>query len=49
MKAFGLTENVQLKPGDLSAEEDSGIRGVAVECLDIWKNTGGEGGWLGCN
>ena len=27
--------------------EASGISGVAVECVDIRKNTGGEGGLLG--
>jgi hypothetical protein len=26
--------------------EASGIPGVAVECVEIRKNTGGEGGWL---
>ncbi len=49
VKAFGLTEEVHLKPGDLSAEEDSGTPCVAVECVDIWKNTSGEGGCLVCN
>ncbi len=49
VKAFGLTEEVQRKPGDVSAEEDSGTRGVAEECVDIWKNTSGEGGCLVCN
>ncbi len=34
---------------DLSAGEESGILGVAVECVDIKKNTGGEGGFLECN
>ncbi len=42
-KAFGLNEDVQLKPGYLSAREDCGTPCVAVECIDIWKNTGGEG------
>ncbi|CDL86735.1 conserved hypothetical protein [Xenorhabdus cabanillasii JM26] len=49
MKAFGLTEEVHRKPGDLSAEEDSGTPCVAVERVDIWKNTSGEGGCLVCN
>jgi hypothetical protein len=26
--------------------EESGISGVAVKCVDIGKNTGGEGGFL---
>ena len=30
----------------LSAEEEGGIPGVAVKCVDIRKNTGGEGGLL---
>ncbi len=49
VKAFGLTEERHRKPGDLSAEEDSGTPCVAVECVDIWKNTSGEGGCLVCN
>ncbi len=49
VKAFGLTEEVHRKTGDLSAEEDSGTPCVAVECVDIWKNTSGEGGCLVCN
>jgi hypothetical protein len=37
------------KPGILGSwrqVEASGIPGVAVECVEIRKNTGGEGGWL---
>ncbi len=49
VKAFGVTEKVQRKPGTLSAEEDSGTPCVAVECVDILKNTSGEGGCLVCN
>ncbi len=49
VKAFGLAEEVHRKAGDLSAEEDSGTPCVAVECVDIWKNTSGEGGCLVCN
>ncbi len=48
-KALGVTEEVHRKPGDLSAEEDSGTPCVAVECVDIRKNTSGEGGCLVCN
>ena len=33
-------------PGSSAVEED-GIPGVAVECADIGRNTGGEGGHLG--
>jgi hypothetical protein len=32
-----------------SAAEGSGIPGVVVKCVDIGKNTSGEGGFLGCN
>ena len=32
-----------------SAGEVSGIPSVAVKCVDIRKNTGGEGGLLDCN
>ena len=35
--------------GDWSAEEVDGITSVAVECVDISKKTGGEGGQLGRN
>jgi hypothetical protein len=31
---------------DLSTGGESGIPGVAVKCVDIRKNTGGEGGFL---
>ena len=34
---------------DLSAVEESGIPSVAVKCVDIRRNTGGEGGFLDCN
>ena len=33
----------------LSAEEVSGIPSVAVKCVEIGKNTSGEGGSLGSN
>ena len=33
----------------LRAGEASGIPGVAVKCVDIGKNTSGEGGFLDCN
>ena len=38
-----------LKLADWSAAEASGIPGVAVKCVDIGKNTGGEGDLLGSN
>ncbi len=46
VKFVGVTEEVQRKPGDMRAEEVSGTPCVAVECVDIWKNTSGEGGCL---
>ena len=49
VKAFGLTGEVHRKLDNLSAEEGSGTPCVAVECVDIWKNTSGEGGYLVCN
>ena len=49
MKALSLTGELQLKLFFLSAEEESGTPCVAVECVDIWKNTSGEGGSLVCN
>ncbi len=49
VKAVGLTGVVHRKLGDLSAEEESGTRCVAVKCVDIWKNASGESGSLVCN
>ena len=34
------------KLGFLSIGEESGIPGVAVKCVDIGRNTSGEGGFL---
>ena len=49
VKALGLTEELQLKLLFLSAGEESGIPSVAVKCVDIRRNTSGEGGFLDCN
>ncbi len=49
VKPLGLTEELQLKLLFLSAGEESGIPSVAVKCVDIRKNTGGEGDFLDCN
>ena len=49
MKSNGLTVELPLKLPDLSAGEESGILGVAVKCVDIERNTSGEGGFLACN
>ena len=42
----GLTWGVHWKLLDLSAGEESGIPSVAVKCVDIRRNTSGEGGLL---
>jgi hypothetical protein len=46
VKAPGLTREVLLILLSLSTGEDSGIPGVVVKYVDIWRNTGGEGGYL---
>ena len=40
---------MHLKLYDLSTGEVSGIPSVAVKCVDIRRNTSGEGGLLDCN
>ena len=47
MKSRGSTVELQLILGVLSAAEACGIRGVAVKCLDITKNSDCEGSMLG--
>ncbi len=49
MKAIGSTGKLQLKLFFLSEVEVGGIPGVAVKCVDIGRNTSGEGGLLGFN
>ena len=49
MKARGLTPGLLWKLLSLSAGGVSGIPSVAVKCVDIRRNTGGEGGLLDCN
>ena len=49
MKSTGLTHKLQLKLFFLSEVEVGGIPSVAVKCVDIRRNTGGEGGQLGFN
>ena len=49
VKSLGSTEELQLKLVFLSVGEESGIPSVAVECVDIRRNTRGEGGQLDCN
>ena len=49
VKSLGLTEELLLKLLVLSAGGESGIPSVAVKCVDIRKNTGGEGDFLDSN
>ena len=49
VKALGSTEELQLKLLFLSAGGESGIPSVAVKCVDIRRNTSGEGDFLDCN
>ncbi len=49
MKYRGLTSGLHLKLCFLSVGEESGIPGVAVKCVEIRRNTGGEGGFLDDN
>ncbi len=48
VKAHGSTVEWHSKLHNLSTGGESGILGVAVKCVDIKKNTGGEGGSLEC-
>ena len=43
VKITGLTRNLRLKLFFLRVGEVTGIPGVAVKCVDIRRNTGGEG------
>ena len=49
MKSAGSTRELHLKLLILSVGEVIGIPSVAVKCVDIRKNTGGEGGLLDDN
>ena len=49
VKVCGSTVKLQLILVPLSAVEAGGIRGVAVKCLDITKNSDCEGSLLSCN
>ncbi len=46
VKSYGSTIELHWKLVDLSTGEESGIPGVAVECVDIRRNTKGEGSFL---
>ena len=49
VKSLGLTEELQLKLCPLSVGGESGIPSVAVKCVDIRRNTSGEGDFLDSN
>ena len=49
MKSSGLTRELHLKLYLLSIGEAGGIPSVAVKCVDIRRNTSGEGGLLDGN
>ena len=49
VKSVGSTHKLLSKLFFLSGVEVGGIPGVAVECVDIGRNTSGEGGLLGTN
>ena len=49
VKSMGLTHELLLKLLVLSEVEVGGIPGVAVKCVDIRRNTSGEGGLLDDN
>ena len=49
VKYMGSTHGLHLKLNSLSEVEAGGIPGVAVKCVEIGRNTSGEGGFLDCN
>ena len=49
VKYRSLTAGLRVKLEILRAREDSRIPGVAVKCVDIRRNTGGEGDFLDFN
>ena len=49
VKFTGSTRELRLKLFFLRVGEVTGIPGVAVKCVDIRRNTGGEGGLLDDN
>ncbi len=48
-KVCGSAVELQLILASLSTVEGGGIRGVAVKCLDMTKNSDGGGSLLDCN
>ena len=49
VKNLGLTEVLPLKLPSLRVGEECGIPGVAVKCVEIGRNTSGEGDSLVCH
>ena len=49
VKGWGSTPGLHLELSGLSVGEVSGIPSVAVKCVDIRRNTSGEGGLLDGN
>ncbi len=49
VNSMGLTRELLLILSDWSVVEVGGIPGVAVKCVEIGRNTSGEGGLLGFN
>ena len=49
VKFMGLTHKLRSKLWILSEVEANGIPSVAVKCIDIRRNTSGEGGLLDIN
>ena len=49
VKSMGSTHKLHLKLSSLSDVEAGGIPCVAVKCVEIGRNTSGEGGLLGFN
>ena len=49
VKSLGLTEELRPKLRGWSGREESGIPGVVVKCVDIGRNTSGEGDFLAAN
>ncbi len=49
VRSLGSKEELQLKLLFLSVGEESRIPRVAVKCVDIRRNTSGEGGFLDNN
>ena len=49
MKSTSSTRKLHWVLLDLNHGGETGIPSVGVESVDIWKNTGGEGGFLADN